>query len=293
MPRRKKKAAAVKAPGTALALPKGGVPGFLAEMAAEEAKREARGLGVRSIRFNKGTLEMGEEDLGDELDVIIVDTVFENAYYETSFDPNNPANPNCFAIAEEEAALSPHPNSLSPQAGSCEDCWASKFGSADKGRGKACGNKRRLAILPGDAVDNPAAADPAFMKMSSTTIKNYKKYVNMLSGMYKIPLIAVVTRLSVVQEENYFVLEFDAVQVIDDEETVRALIERRELLHEQLMAPYEDNDVGDNPAPKPRGKKKAAARKKIAAKVSPQQKKAVAKKKAAARKKTGGARAKF
>jgi hypothetical protein len=108
----------------------------LAKEAAEISKRIATPSGDR-IRFNSNrsliTPDGGE---GEELEVVVVDFVSSNLFYDGPFDRDNPQPPGCFAIGVEPSLLVPSPNSPNKQAETCSACPNNQFGSA--GKGKAC-----------------------------------------------------------------------------------------------------------------------------------------------------------
>ena len=118
----------------------------LAKEAAEISKRIATPSGDR-IRFNSNrsliTPDGGE---GEELEVVVVDFVSSNLFYDGPFDRDNPQPPGCFAIGVEPSLLVPSPNSPNKQAETCSACPNNQFGSA--GKGKACKNTRLLAVMP-------------------------------------------------------------------------------------------------------------------------------------------------
>ena len=118
----------------------------LAKEAAEISKRIATPSGDR-IRFNSNrsliTPDGGE---GEELEVVVVDFVSSNLFYDGPFDRDNPQPPGCFAIGVEPSLLVPSPNSPNKQAETCSACPNNQFGSA--GKGKACKNTRLLAVAP-------------------------------------------------------------------------------------------------------------------------------------------------
>ena len=94
----------------------------LAKEAAEISKRIATPSGDR-IRFNSNrsliTPDGGE---GEELEVVVVDFVSSNLFYDGPFDRDNPQPPGCFAIGVEPSLLVPSPNSPNKQAETCSAC---------------------------------------------------------------------------------------------------------------------------------------------------------------------------
>ena len=165
----------------------------LAKEAAEISKRIATPSGDR-IRFNSNrsliTPDGGE---GEELEVVVVDFVSSNLFYDGPFDRDNPLPPVCFAIGEDPKTLVPSPNSPEPQASSCAECPMNAFGSAPNGKGKACKNERLMAILPPDAE----ADDPLWtISAGPTSIKGFDAYVGNVMRMFQTVPAGVVTAIS-------------------------------------------------------------------------------------------------
>jgi hypothetical protein len=145
-------------------------------------------------------------EVDDPLEVIIIDFVALNSYYETDFDRNNITPPICFALGLEPAGLSPEDSSSDKQAGSCASCWANQFGS--KGKGKACSNHRLLAVIPTDA---DAETPIWLLKVSATAIRAFDGYVSSIARTYNMPVRGVITELTFSPDSEYATLRFRAI----------------------------------------------------------------------------------
>jgi hypothetical protein len=100
-------------------------------------------------------------ELGDEIKVIVIDFASRNNYYSTPFDKDNPTPPDCYAMGRDIAKLVPEadsPDIQNPEG--CRTCWANQFQSAANKKGKACSNRRLLAVLIVDPNDPDAHNDP-------------------------------------------------------------------------------------------------------------------------------------
>ena len=199
---------AAKKPGTAVVTrkPKAGAlttwEAQLASAAVEVATAEASALGGRMISIRGGILSFAGQPIKEnKLDVIILDSIFLNTYYEEAFDPDKMAAPICYAINRDEKELTPAENVQEDQNNGegCTGCWANKFNSAEKGKGKACKNTRRLALITADALkaDVITKQDIAFLNIPVTSIKGWALYVQKLANVLKRPPFGVVTRLTV------------------------------------------------------------------------------------------------
>jgi hypothetical protein len=128
---------------------------------------------------------------GNQVAAIVLDSVFENTYYEHDWKPGHIENPTCYAFGRTEDELGPHPamqddpDHFVPQHDECAGCPMAEWGSAKRGTGKACQQRRRLFMVPAGMferaknggydltlVDDPeelAAFDPALLKVPVTS----------------------------------------------------------------------------------------------------------------------------
>lgn len=99
-------------------------------------------------------------DLGDELQVVVLDYTSRNNFYSTPWDPNNPAPPDCYAIGKVIADMAPEDDSPQKQNDDCRTCPLNAFGSGQGGSGKACQNRRLVAVLVVDPENPDAHNEP-------------------------------------------------------------------------------------------------------------------------------------
>lgn len=179
----------------------------LAAQAAAMADRVAPASGVmirtagKKFSFPDGTKSDGPVDL------VVIDFVARNEFYEGAFDKDNITPPACFAIGTNPLKLVPSSNSPQQQADNCGECPMNAFGS--KGKGKACANTRYLAVLPPDATaDTPLA----LIKVSATATKGFDAFVRTTMNTFQVPPIGVVVSIGFNENEDYPQLTFgDAV----------------------------------------------------------------------------------
>lgn len=247
------------------------------------------------ITTRGGILKFGEEELpGNEMLVVVLDAIHENTYYPDKFDSDVMLPPRCFAMARTEKDMQPHENI--PQVGSpeaknsffqeqsewCDECPMAEWGSADTGRGKACSNRRRLAIIPAgqftitgsgrnkqsemEVFEDPKHfqdADIAFLKLPVTSGKNWSKYVHSLHKQHQRPPFGVLTHIYIEQDEKtQFKICFEMVEVVEDEKILEILMARNEEAEANIIQPYtepseeEQSDGEDNSRSGLRGMKK-------------------------------------
>lgn len=242
---------ATKKPGTAVAK----WDEELAKLAELSTGIEASvGTGGQYIKTRGGQLEYNGGIIPNAtMNVIILDHVLENAYYSGRYDPDNPAPPSCFALGRDDKDMAPHEESESPEHDACAGCPMNQFGSADTGRGKACKNIRRLALLPEDALEDIGAAEPAYLKVPVTSIKEWAGYIRQLNDTLKRPPLGVITEISLKPHaQHQFHMHFKLIGTIDDGDLIGELLEKRKTVNDALMTPYKPAE--EQPATPARGK---------------------------------------
>ena len=133
------------------------------------------------------------------LDVVILDFVSRNLFYEGRWDPNKIEAPVCFAIGDSPSLLEPSMKSPKRQADHCAGCPLNEFGS--NGNGKACKNTRLLAVMLPDAQGDEA---PIYtLSIPPTALKTFDAYVGGLSSMLGKAPIQVVSQVSFHPEKTY------------------------------------------------------------------------------------------
>lgn len=231
---------------TAVALP----AELAAELAAEATDAAAKERpSVSKLSLKSGVMAyMGNPVKDNAMNCIILVGAHWNRYYAGKYDPNNIVNPSCFAIAGgEDEPMAPHENVAEPVNPTCRGCPNLEWGSnpnSPSGRGKACSESRRLAIIPEDALVSPEAvmkAELAVIDMPVTSVREYSNYVNSLSIAIKRPMYGVVTRISVVPDmKTQFKVNFTPIRLIDDANLIRALRERRIEAMRAATIPYDE-----------------------------------------------------
>ena len=245
----------------------------LAQYADQAATMEANTGGGQFFSVRGGILTFQDAPLpNNEMAVIILDTIFENVYYEGRYDPDTPMSPTCFAFARDEAELEPHV--IVSDAGQdqstdgCKSCEHNEWGSAETGKGKACRNTRRLAMIPAgqfdrngdlELLDDIASAGIGFMKLPVTSVNGYASFVKQIAGTLRRPPFGIITRVSVVPDpKTQFKVLFEPIDKVDDSmvEDILARVEEAKTL---IDFPYQLDEVEEEPKPKAKSKAKAKA----------------------------------
>lgn len=247
----------------------------LAKYAEEAAVMEANVGGGQFFGLKSGVLSWQDSQMpNNQMAVIILDSIMENVYYEGKYDPEVPQSPVCFAFGRDEKDMAPHQlvidagNQMCGTTGLCSGCEMNDWGTADVGRGKACRNTRRLAMIPAGSFDREGRFSlfeddshyentaVGFMKLPVTSVKSYSSFVKQVAGTLHRPPFGIITKVSVVPDaKSQFKVLFEPIMNTPDE--IMGIIMKR---HEDTMPiiafPYTPNDEEQNPTPK-RGSKAA------------------------------------
>lgn len=245
----------------------------LAKLAQDSAKMEENVAGGAFFSIKSGQLSWQDNKLpGNEMAVIIVDSIIENVFYPGEYDTDNPQPPSCFAFGRDEKTMAPHPVVLEAgheENSTCIGCPNNEFGSADKGRGKACKNTRRLALLPAgkflkdgsfefnDDVDHYVNAEVGYMKLPVTSIKGYASFVKQTANTLNRPPFGIVTRISVVPDDkSQFKVLFEPLMNVPDE-LIKVIIDRHKETAAVIDFPYQVSEEEEKPK---KGVKKPVAK---------------------------------
>lgn len=212
-----------------------------AELAA--GAQRSTGGGGKFFSIKGGILSYdGTPMPGNQMAVIVLADILENSYYDAPYDPDTPTAPVCFAFAKHEDALEPHSAVdndpyFKRQHDVCKGCPQNEWGSARTGRGKACGNVQRLAMISAgvynaqgkgrnitfelDLEEDPehfAKAEVAFMKLSVMNVRHYAAFVKDVAANLRRPPHGVMVNLFVEPDpKSQFRVGFEMIDVVPDE----------------------------------------------------------------------------
>jgi hypothetical protein len=216
-----------------------------AAMAAQYAGAE-RATGT-FLSTKGGILTFQNDPLpGNQMAVVILEVVRERTFYNQKYDGtsehNNP--PVCYAFSrmdESEDEMGPHPTMqadlsyFQPQNDICQTCPNNAWGSADTGRGKACGERRRVAVLPAGMYsqkrgsrdfeleiitdpDHYRTADIAYLKLPVMSVKNWARYVTTIATANRRPPQGVITRVYLEPDpKSQFQAKFELLEMLPPE----------------------------------------------------------------------------
>jgi len=244
--------------------------GDVEDTTARLNKAAGNTIGIRNSKFT-----YKQELIGRTINVVIADFVHAQTWYLEKFDPENPSPPTCHALSVSGDEMQPLASSPDKQADFCDGCEKNAWGSADVGRGKACGQQYKAAVLAAGPGETLASCDMAILTIPPTSLKNFDAYVKSVAKSHGRPPYAVITHLSFDEDAEHPVLMFEVDTVISNVQDANDIMGRLEDARELLLTPP---DFSANVAPT---KKKTS--KKTKKKVT---KKKVAKKKATKKKAT-------
>lgn len=102
--------------------------------------------------------------------------------------------------------MTPSKNSPELQSDACGACPMNQYETAAIGKGKACKNARRLAVLPPDAdADTPLW----ILEVSSTALKGFDGFVSSVARQFVVPPYGVVVSVSFNPNETFASLVFN------------------------------------------------------------------------------------
>lgn len=197
----------------------------------------------------------------NQMAVILVDHIFETVYYEGEYDANNPQGPTAFAFSRDDKTLTWHKDSDPEFAGKlCSESEVCQWGSADKGRGKAAKETRRLALLPAGNFKNgkfTAIEDEehylstpvGYMRLPITSVKGFAGFVKQVAGTLRRPPHGIISKVRVVPDQkNQFQVLFEPLVNVPDE-LMGAIMKRRDEVMQVIDFPYQPREEQAAPAP--------------------------------------------
>lgn len=222
----------------------------LAEAAGQTATEKPAGGNKISTKGGKLTYN-GAQFPNNEADVIVLEFAAKNTYYAGAYDPDNVNPPDCFAMElavgkDFEDKLAPHANVSEPVHDKCFGCPMNEFKSGDNGKGKACKNRRDLAVIPASVLDEADVAkaildaEIATFSVSPSNLKVWRGYVAGVSRT-GLPLWGVTTRIGLpsVFEQSFMPVEGGDLKPKLTQAVWDAIQTKCAEAREILMVPYE------------------------------------------------------
>lgn len=251
-----------KAPSTALTL----WEKEMGEAAVAQGSRATVTGGFKSISTKSGVLSIDDNPVDDnELRVIVLAFMYENKMYEAKYDPKTPSTPVCYAFGtgEKGEVMKPHEEAPTPQHDNCKDCQFNQWGSADTGRGKACGNVARLLCITEDSMEDAETlidSEARLLSVPVMSVRNWATYLLSSLEPLKRPSWGVITRIKVVPDiKSQFKITFKFEGLVDFNDALYSAMKKKVKEAETtIVNPYPVLEVEEKPAPRTAGKKVVA-----------------------------------
>jgi hypothetical protein len=155
---------------------------------------------------------------------VILDWRTERLYYKGSYNPQQVDPPVCWGI-DSQIVAAPSDKVKSPPSQDCASCRYNQYGSAPNGKGKACREYRRLAIVPSTATPN---TDVMILQVSPTGLRHFDNFVIGLgAGPYGKSTLETITEISFDSGQDYPPLRFEAEETLNDDR-LAVMMELRE-----------------------------------------------------------------
>lgn len=194
----------------------------LAKSAVVASKAEAKAAPRSFVGMGGGKMTInGADQPNNEAVVIALDQIHANLYYESDYDASTPVPPTCYAFGvinddgdvvghdtwDGRAEMAPHKDVKERVHTDCATCPLNQFGSAKKGKGKACQNTRRVALIPaGTMIDGrPSFCDKAeqiesaplvYLKVPTMSVKPLSGWVTQVANALELPTWGVFGKLT-------------------------------------------------------------------------------------------------
>lgn len=216
---------------------------------AKEAKEVARleRPAVTQISLRAGMMAYrGVAVPGNKIQCVIVASGIERRYDTQAFDADNIRPPDCFALSTSGVDMGPAPESAAPQAEKCEACPQNAWQPNPNRKGKnhkPCKERRRIAIIPVDAVKsgNARGAELAMLAVPVTSVKHWAAYVNRIAAEFQRPPWGMYTEISVTPNpQTQFEVKFEPLGPLSEDELpqVHARIQSAK---DVVLTPYDQS----------------------------------------------------
>ena len=185
------------------------------------------GYSVVSIRGSRWHVKVGDEETtitdpasGDpvgslRLVLLKASPNVSKNYYSGGYEEGSSEAPTCWSID----GIRPDP-AADKQAESCAGCQKNQFGSriTDAGKKvKACGDSRRLAVIPEGDYANEVYGGPMLLRVPASSLSGLAQFGKKMKNK-GFPYNTIVTRVSFDHTVSFPKLEFNAVRPLTDAE---------------------------------------------------------------------------
>jgi hypothetical protein len=260
------------------------------EMAASAvfaAKAESKSVDRPFFNTNN-QLKFGGAPLPYGAAVVVLDNIHANLYYEGTYDPNNIVSPDCYAFARDvvdpktgdvvvqgintwdgKPDMAPHKDVVQRVSDKCATCPLNQWGSGT-GKGKACQNTRRLAVIPAGTMaagekftpftkaEQFDGAQIAYVKLPVTSVPSLSRLIMETAQALSRPIWSMFTHMKVVPNPTgklpATVVQFDALAAAPNA-VMDAIYKKMKAAVDDIAFPFSVNQPKpDKPAAKAKRK---------------------------------------
>lgn len=221
--------------------PKTAVMSIQAQIAAQIARQQETAKSLRSsgsyIGFKNAQLKVdGISIPANQLDVRVLAAISERAWYAKEFDADAVQVPDCYALDDS----APHDQAKNPQAAICAECPQNKWGSATRGKGKACRESARVIVIPANVP--LASAQMYTAKVPVTSLSTVTSFTSRCGQANKL-LGEFVTKLSVTEDKKtFFKVHLTPVEVTAELDMAE-LLKVQDNAYQLALTPYPTIDA--------------------------------------------------
>lgn len=220
-------------------------PGTEVETLEQQLQRQlaAQALAAQGMRttgsyigFKNARLKVdGQEVPNNQADVRVLAVIGERAWYDGEYDADKTQVPACYALDNN----APHSEVVDPQADTCAECPKNKWGSAPKGRGKACREGARMIVVPaGTPLD---IAPMSMAKIPVTSLAAIQAFTSRCIQAGKLFGECVAT-LSVTEDKKSFFKVHLNIKEVTNNMDMALLMKKQAEATELALTPYPSLD---------------------------------------------------
>lgn len=195
-------------------------------------------------RGNTTVLEQDDGSFVPFLDVVMLHAAAHHSkiYYAKTYQDGDDDVPDCWSTDGQK------PDQAAPrkQATICANCKWNEFGSrtnANTGaKGKACGDVRRIAIVPYPDLENQIMGGPMLLRVPPASLAPFAEYSDFLKA-NGVPYPALVTRIGFDKKEAYPKYVFRPLVALSDDEVDRVAKMQAHSLVDRIVQQQLENIV--------------------------------------------------
>lgn len=153
-------------------------------------------------------------ELSESIRVVVVDFITSHTWYPHPYQRGNPLPPGCFAVGKVIANMAPDSSSPEMQNPTCAGCPQNEWGSAASGNGKACTQKRRLAVILEEQFEDIENAEIFIVEITPSSIKHFDTFARQAEKLLNGPPIKATVLMTAeqVKDARYYAVTFSDIQ---------------------------------------------------------------------------------